>query len=267
MKFDSQRISNPDRIFFDLHDTKLASTLVGKTFDVDDGFLKKVRVAEFQPGRTRIVLEVDNLASYDAFLLPDPYRLIIDIHGKDVNGKEKRMTAGAAGAAVQSAPEMEAASPDADDDSSAVESRALPPGRTGEAPAPTQAVPTQARTNADNSGKHGLVETDLPAEDASAESTPPKSGKAASGNGVTKTTVEVKDPNMERPAGSRRQSLRRTRTPGRRLRIRLRLRWPRGKSLRLCLCRLRRGGKSRDRRHRHPLRTLRISVQSEPRIS
>jgi N-acetylmuramoyl-L-alanine amidase len=56
--------------------------LVGKTFDVDDGFLKKIRVAEFQPGRTRIVLEVDELSSYDAFLLPDPYRLIIDIHGK-----------------------------------------------------------------------------------------------------------------------------------------------------------------------------------------
>ena len=72
MKFGSQRISHPDRIFFDLRDTKLASTLVGKTFDVDDGFLKKIRVAEFQPGRTRIVLEVDDLASYDAFLLPNP---------------------------------------------------------------------------------------------------------------------------------------------------------------------------------------------------
>ena len=83
VKFDSQRIANPDRIFFDLKDTKLASTLVGKTFDVDDGFLKKIRVAEFKPGRTRIVLEVDDLSSYDAFLLPNPYRLIIDIHGKE----------------------------------------------------------------------------------------------------------------------------------------------------------------------------------------
>jgi N-acetylmuramoyl-L-alanine amidase len=82
VKFDSQRIANPDRIFFDLKDTRLASTLVGKTFDVDDGFLKKIRVAEFKPGRTRIVLEVDDLSSYDAFLLPNPYRLIIDIHGK-----------------------------------------------------------------------------------------------------------------------------------------------------------------------------------------
>jgi N-acetylmuramoyl-L-alanine amidase len=83
IKFGSQRIAHPDRIFFDLRGTKLASTLVGKSFDVDDGFLKKIRVAQFQPGRTRVVLEVDNLSDYEAFLLPDPYRLIIDIHGKN----------------------------------------------------------------------------------------------------------------------------------------------------------------------------------------
>jgi len=92
IKFGSQRIAHPDRIFFDLRDTKLASTLVGKSFDVDDGFLKKIRVAQFQPGRTRVVLEVDNLSDYEAFLLPNPYRLIIDIHGKDANGKDSRMT-------------------------------------------------------------------------------------------------------------------------------------------------------------------------------
>jgi len=86
IKFGSQRIDNPDRIFFDLRGTKLASTLVGKSFDVDDGFLKKIRVAQFQPGRTRVVLEVDNLSDYEAFLLPNPYRLIIDIHGKDGKG-------------------------------------------------------------------------------------------------------------------------------------------------------------------------------------
>src|SRR5579859_5347959 len=83
IKFGSQRIAHPDRIFFDLRGTKLASTLVGKSFDVDDGFLKKIRVAQFQPGRTRVVLEVDNLSDYEAFLLPNPYRLIIDIHGKN----------------------------------------------------------------------------------------------------------------------------------------------------------------------------------------
>ncbi|HUA14179.1 MAG TPA: N-acetylmuramoyl-L-alanine amidase [Verrucomicrobiae bacterium] len=91
VKFFSQRISHPDRIFFDLRDTKLASTLVGKSFDVDDGFLKKIRVAQFQPGRTRVVLEVDDLSRYDAFMLPNPYRLIIDIHGKDSKTARSRM--------------------------------------------------------------------------------------------------------------------------------------------------------------------------------
>ncbi|MGB6403019.1 MAG: AMIN domain-containing protein, partial [Candidatus Sulfotelmatobacter sp.] len=39
VKFSSQRLDGPARIFFDLRDTKLASTLVGKSFDLDDGFL------------------------------------------------------------------------------------------------------------------------------------------------------------------------------------------------------------------------------------
>jgi N-acetylmuramoyl-L-alanine amidase len=88
IKFGSQRIASPDRIFFDLRGTKLASTLVGKSFDVDDGFLKKIRVAQFQPGRTRVVLEVADLSDYEAFLLPNPYRLIVDIHGVDIHGKD-----------------------------------------------------------------------------------------------------------------------------------------------------------------------------------
>jgi N-acetylmuramoyl-L-alanine amidase len=82
VKFDSQRIGNPERIFFDLHNTHLASTLVGKSLDVDDGLLQKIRVAQYQPGRTRIVLEVGETSSYHAFLLPNPPRLMIDIHGK-----------------------------------------------------------------------------------------------------------------------------------------------------------------------------------------
>ena len=110
VKFGSQRISNPDRIFFDLRDTKLASTLVGKTFDVDDGFLKKIRVAQFQPGRTRVVLEVDSLSTYEAFLLPNPYRLIIDIHGKDDKVAHAKLTKeqAAALADVEAPPQVDA---------------------------------------------------------------------------------------------------------------------------------------------------------------
>jgi N-acetylmuramoyl-L-alanine amidase len=120
VKFSSQRIATPARIFFDLSDTKVASTLVGKSFDVDDGFLKKVRVAQFAPGRTRVVLEVDNLSDYDAFLLPNPYRLIIDIHGK--NGRtgqrkdavENFSAERARGVAPKSTDEMASNSPEND---------------------------------------------------------------------------------------------------------------------------------------------------------
>src|SRR3954466_15395638 len=87
VKYEAGRIPAPDRIFFDLYNTKLAPELMGKSFDVNDGFLRKVRVAQYQRGLTRVVLEVDEVADYSAFLLPNPYRLIIDIHGKKPNNQ------------------------------------------------------------------------------------------------------------------------------------------------------------------------------------
>jgi N-acetylmuramoyl-L-alanine amidase len=81
--YEAARVPNPDRIYFDLHGTKLAPELVGKSFTVtDDGFLKKVRAAQYSDDVTRIVLDVNDVTEYSAFLLPNPYRLIIDIHGK-----------------------------------------------------------------------------------------------------------------------------------------------------------------------------------------
>src|SRR5439155_18419756 len=77
----AERLKNPDRIVFDLPGTQLASVLVGKSFDVEDGFLKRIRVAQYHAADARIVLEVDDLANYSAFLLPNPSRLVIDLHG------------------------------------------------------------------------------------------------------------------------------------------------------------------------------------------
>jgi N-acetylmuramoyl-L-alanine amidase len=83
VKFESQRIDHPDRIFFDLLDTKLDSKLAGKTSDVSDGLLKDIRTAQFKTGRTRVVLDLDEFSEFDASLLSNPPRLIIDIHNKD----------------------------------------------------------------------------------------------------------------------------------------------------------------------------------------
>ena len=83
VKFEAARVPNPDRIYFDLHGAKLATELVGKSFNVtDDGFLKRIRAAQASGDVTRVVLDVSDVTEYSAFLLPNPYRLIIDIHGK-----------------------------------------------------------------------------------------------------------------------------------------------------------------------------------------
>ncbi|QHN05571.1 AMIN domain-containing protein [Granulicella sp. WH15] len=80
--FEAARVPNPDRIYFDLHGAKLAQELVGKSFTVnDDGFLKRIRAAQSSGDVTRVVLDVNSVTEYSAFLLPNPYRLIIDIHG------------------------------------------------------------------------------------------------------------------------------------------------------------------------------------------
>ena len=82
VKYQSQRIENPDRVFFDLLNTKLDPKLA-KTFDVSDGLLKDIRMAQFAAGRTRVVLDLDELSEFQASLLSNPPRLIIDIRNPD----------------------------------------------------------------------------------------------------------------------------------------------------------------------------------------
>ena len=88
VEFESQRIDSPDRIFFDLKNAYLPSALKGKSFDVDDGLVKKVRVAQFKPGKARIVIETDGNATYNASLLLSPPRLVIDVHSDSVHSGE-----------------------------------------------------------------------------------------------------------------------------------------------------------------------------------
>jgi N-acetylmuramoyl-L-alanine amidase len=82
VKYEAGRVPSPDRIFFDLQDSRLSTQLIGKTYDVNEGALKKIRIAQYKPKMARIVLEVDKGADYSAFLLPNPYRLIIDVRSR-----------------------------------------------------------------------------------------------------------------------------------------------------------------------------------------
>ena len=49
---------------------------------IQDGLLKQVRTGQFSATTVRVVLEVEQLDDYKAFVLQSPYRLIIDVKGK-----------------------------------------------------------------------------------------------------------------------------------------------------------------------------------------
>ncbi|MFB3924316.1 MAG: N-acetylmuramoyl-L-alanine amidase [Terriglobia bacterium] len=89
IKFESTRVPNPDRIVLDLANTRLSSALVGKTFPVEDGFLRQVRIGQYQPTVTRVVLDVEKIEEYSVFTLPNPFRLVIDINGPSIQAPEK----------------------------------------------------------------------------------------------------------------------------------------------------------------------------------
>jgi N-acetylmuramoyl-L-alanine amidase len=80
--YQAARVPGPDRIYFDLYGARLEPALNGRSVEViDDGFLKRIRAAQFSNNVTRIVLDVSSVSDYSAFLLPNPWRLIIDVHG------------------------------------------------------------------------------------------------------------------------------------------------------------------------------------------
>jgi N-acetylmuramoyl-L-alanine amidase len=77
----SDRLTNPDRIFFDLPGTK--PSLGSKTvtvIPVADRFVRQIRVAESRPNVTRVVLDLSGTAEASTSRLDNPSRLIIELH-------------------------------------------------------------------------------------------------------------------------------------------------------------------------------------------
>ena len=80
VRYEEHRLTEPDRIYFDLPDTTLEHKLVGKILDIGDAFLLRVRVAQPTPGTTRVVLDTKNSAEYTVRLDQAPYRLVVEVH-------------------------------------------------------------------------------------------------------------------------------------------------------------------------------------------
>ena len=77
--YEVHRLMSPERIYFDLHDTVLRSDLNGKTIDIGDVSLSKLRVAQPVPGVTRIVLDTKDGSNFSVSMESNPYRLVIEL--------------------------------------------------------------------------------------------------------------------------------------------------------------------------------------------
>lgn len=76
--FDTDKIGNPDRLFFDFSATKPKAD-TKSVIAVRNGHLKQIRVGESKPKVTRVVLDLERETSFITSVLQNPHRLIIDI--------------------------------------------------------------------------------------------------------------------------------------------------------------------------------------------
>jgi N-acetylmuramoyl-L-alanine amidase len=79
-KYKSDSLETPPRLFFDVQGAK--PSIAQKTIPVGDHLLKQIRVAETQPGTTRIVLDLEQNADFTASQLSNPERLMIELRTK-----------------------------------------------------------------------------------------------------------------------------------------------------------------------------------------
>jgi N-acetylmuramoyl-L-alanine amidase len=89
-EFTRNRLTNPDRLFFDIKNCRLPSR--DKSVPVNDGTLNSIRMAQYNDKTVRVVLEMNNFRKYSAFTLDDPNRLVIDIYKNKSSSSVKKDT-------------------------------------------------------------------------------------------------------------------------------------------------------------------------------
>jgi N-acetylmuramoyl-L-alanine amidase len=79
VQYEAHRLSSPERIYIDLRDTSLAPGMFGKTIEIGDARLTRVRIAQPTKGISRVVLETTGASDFSVSLRSNPYRLVVEI--------------------------------------------------------------------------------------------------------------------------------------------------------------------------------------------
>ncbi len=82
--------ASPRRIYIDLHNCRLSPETVS-TIPIEDGLLRRVRNAQFDPTTVRVVLDTQtNISDYKVFTLADPFRVVIDVMSSAAGDKAEK---------------------------------------------------------------------------------------------------------------------------------------------------------------------------------
>jgi N-acetylmuramoyl-L-alanine amidase len=81
VEFQVHELKNPDRLVFDLLNTRLDPSVDKEPLSVNDGILRRVRASQYALSIVRVVLDLASIKGYTAFPLRDPRRLVIDVTG------------------------------------------------------------------------------------------------------------------------------------------------------------------------------------------
>jgi len=76
-------LSSPARLYLDFQGCRLKSGQLARTYDVNDLFIKQIRVGKNRPGVIRVVLDYEDINTHAMFVLYDPFRIIIDNRGQN----------------------------------------------------------------------------------------------------------------------------------------------------------------------------------------
>jgi N-acetylmuramoyl-L-alanine amidase len=86
VEFTKNTLHNPERLFFDLKDTKVLKS-IQPVFNIGDKLLKSVRIGQYNADTVRIVFDLESPDyEYKIVILQDPSRIVIDVFSKGGKG-------------------------------------------------------------------------------------------------------------------------------------------------------------------------------------
>jgi len=148
VEYRSERIADPDRLFFDLQGVRPRPGLRGvQVIPVGDRLLKQIRMAETQREVTRVVLDLAVPADFTASQLTNPDRLIIELRPAKAPPQRTEAATAAPPAATATAPAATAPAKD-------------PPAPEPDKPAPLELqtpVGNAAAAKRDSRGDRSLI--------------------------------------------------------------------------------------------------------------